>query len=1495
MAAGWNSPKATALIAPPTGARSAPAETEKIDLALRDALQSDSDQPVRVIVRLRDATGRRTAAFSAAAQAGADGAITATERQQFVSALRDAADQSQRSLLSFLYRPDVSARVRHLRAFWIVNAVALSASRDVIEAIARRADVERVYLDERRQWITTAPLRLHAQSRALPPLADTHDARGTQDAVPHAETRDAEARLRDVVLRPTASALSPGDVAWGVARVNAPAVWRGLGVRGEGVVVAAIDTGVDWTHPALQSRYRGWNGGPAADHLHNWFDATHEGAVYPSDLHGHGTHVMGTMVGLNGIGVAPGARWMAAKGLDGSGAGYYSWLHAAFQFMLAPNGNPAMAPHIVNNSWGSDNATDTEFTDDIAALRAAGIFVVFANGNNGPAPGTVGSPASLPQAVGVGASDPYDNVARFSSRGPSPFGSAVRPHVVAPGVGVRSSAPGGAYWSWNGTSMAAPHVAGVAALVKSAAPALDPATMLFVLTSTAKPLSTTIPNNDSGWGLVDALRAVLAVTTSGAISGQVLYAMQPVSGALVTVHTPHGALSQTVGADGAFGFALTAGVYTVTAAAFGFYPSTSPPVIVQSGQVSLVNLSLSLMPSGIVRGVVTDVLSGAALTQTLVRALGTPKQSRAHVDEIAGYYVLNLPAGTYTIEARLVGYQTQRQVITVTDGGITDAHFALTPTQRLLLVDSGDWYYASAAPFYRQALDALGLGYDEHTVRQLPHDTPTITQLRQYDAVIWSSPFDSPALIGAHEVISAYLRSGGKLMLSGQDVAFYDGYLMGIVPYLNLMQVAYQADDVSGRTVLGRPSDLLSGRVFSITGGDGANNQSLVDAVLLRDPDRAQPLARYEPPDDARHQAGVFAGQCLPYRSAFFAFGFEAISSASERATVMRRVLDAFDAPKPTVGVELQSRDAYFTSAPVGLPGSVVTHALRVRHVGDGGVTDTITLTLSGNQWDAALSADLVQLAPCSSTVVIISHTIPLTVGWDARDTFTVTATSVTSPAVSATISFTSKSPAPVLLVDDDRFFDREAEFLDALAANGNLRVDRWDTGWRSGGAGLSSAPTITALRMYPLVIWFNGYDWFDPLREGEAERLQAYLDSGGRLLISSQAMLYYLPAHPFTRQYLGVGDVDFNDLISHTHGAPSHPLGEGFGGGSLLNALGDFPYNWNLGVTLQPLRGAAVGLRADSRQPAALAQRVSSVHALPHSGLPGHLSPAEGRSIFLPFALELLTDTVRADLLNRAVGWLSWLGQSSLVPHARRVMPGDRVTFTLRLTMDESPTTPTLTQQVAISVSLSSRLTLAQTTLNDPAPNRAGEWRGALAPGDVLTFTFVVTADPSMALGEVATATLHVTLEDLDLHFTRDAVVQASPALTASLDAHGAPFWNRPLTVTFALTNTGAVSAADARATIAVPFGLRLITTSVQSPATGTAIAHGNVITWHGGLSAGESVTLTYAISLPANAAGRAFYHAAWYDNGGALPEQVEVWIAPRGVHERFLPLVRR
>jgi subtilisin family serine protease len=321
---------------------------------------------------------------------------------------------------------------------------------------------------------------------------------------------------------------APGGVQWNVSRIGADKVWDEFGVRGEGIVIGQSDSGVDVDHPELADGYRGKDEGDD----YNWFDPWN-GTTSPYDEGGHGTHTLGTVLGQNGIGVAPGATWFACANLTrnlGNPALYLDCM----QFMLAPfplggdpftDGDPTRAADVLNNSWGCPEIEGCDPQALIAGanhLREAGIFVVVSAGNDGPNCSTVNAPLSLYDSVfSVGAVDSNGNVTEFSSRGPvtADGSNRIKPDIVAPGRNIFSALPGGTYGALEGTSMAGPHVAGAVALLWSADPSLigDIDRTEQILIDTAQPYTGSmslgcfegnVPNAAFGYGIVDVYAAV---------------------------------------------------------------------------------------------------------------------------------------------------------------------------------------------------------------------------------------------------------------------------------------------------------------------------------------------------------------------------------------------------------------------------------------------------------------------------------------------------------------------------------------------------------------------------------------------------------------------------------------------------------------------------------------------------------------------------------------------------------------------------------------------------------------------------------------------------------------------------------------------------------------------------------------------------------------------------------------------------------------------------
>jgi subtilisin family serine protease/subtilase family serine protease len=419
----------------------------RLEQKLRDAAPGET---IPVIVEMKDQMK------PAPPPARLSKAVRKARVKALVAALKDRADRGQLGIRAELAQQQALGAVRRMQAFWIFNGVALTANEAVIRRLAARDDVLEVRTDE-----------------LIPPPP-----------------------------MPASAQLGSGPAEWNIALIRAPEVWAlDPDYNGAGVVVGSFDTGVDVSHPDLFPGYRG-------NDAISWFDPYGQHS-FPYDFHGHGTHTTGTAVGGSAggthIGVAPGAKWIAAKAWADDGTGFTSDFHRIFEWFLAPGGDPANAPDVVINSWAlSLGGCITEFQADIQAWRAAGIFPAFAAGNSGSGAGSVRSPGAYAEAFAVGATDILDEVASFSSRGPSPCGGAVKPDMSAPGDSVRSSIPGG-YATFSGTSMATPHVAGAVAVLRSIKPELTLDELAEALKAGATDVATPGLDNASGAGRLDLL------------------------------------------------------------------------------------------------------------------------------------------------------------------------------------------------------------------------------------------------------------------------------------------------------------------------------------------------------------------------------------------------------------------------------------------------------------------------------------------------------------------------------------------------------------------------------------------------------------------------------------------------------------------------------------------------------------------------------------------------------------------------------------------------------------------------------------------------------------------------------------------------------------------------------------------------------------------------------------------------------------------------------
>jgi subtilisin family serine protease len=375
------------------------------------------------------------------------------QQQRVVRTLQAQAERTQPEVLGRLAAFEASGKAADILPYWIFNGVSLKATPEVIEFLSRRPEVAQILPDR----VFPAPQGAPAASQ--------------------------------VVLNLDAT--------------QATYLWS-LGYRGQGVVVANMDTGVSLNHPDLVAQWRGGS--------NSWFDPHGEHPLSPSDSNGHGTWTMGVMVGRShsgtSIGIAPEARWIAVKIFNDQGYASSSAIHAGFQWLLDPDGDPSTddAPHIVNNSWSFlSPGCYLDFQEGLRSLRAAGILPIFAAGNSGPGENSSVSPSNYPEAFSVGSIDNWGAISTTSSRGPAQCGGTrpYFPDIVAPGVGIYSTGLDGGYAYASGTSMAAPHVAGGLALLLSAFPGLTLAEQEAALRLSARDLGQIGPDDTYGHGALD--------------------------------------------------------------------------------------------------------------------------------------------------------------------------------------------------------------------------------------------------------------------------------------------------------------------------------------------------------------------------------------------------------------------------------------------------------------------------------------------------------------------------------------------------------------------------------------------------------------------------------------------------------------------------------------------------------------------------------------------------------------------------------------------------------------------------------------------------------------------------------------------------------------------------------------------------------------------------------------------------------------------------------
>ncbi|GAA1739301.1 hypothetical protein GCM10009809_38430 [Isoptericola hypogeus] len=605
--------------------------------------QPDGDAKVEASVA-RALTAEKESTFYVVMDDQAD--LSAAERRKShtakaeatVEALQDTATTTQEPVRALLDAEGVG-----YEPFWIANVLRVTTDDPaVVEQLTARDDVAEIVGEQHYEL---------QDSEASPAAL----ASAVESATEADGTADETGTTADDAVTPE----------WGVADIKADQVWSTYDDRGEGIVIANIDSGVQYDHPALVDSYRGNLGDGTFDHDYNFYDPTGTCGDTPCDNNGHGTHTMGTMVGADGIGVAPGATWIAAKGCEARSCSDASLL-AAGQWILAPtdangqNPRPDLAPNVVNNSWGGGQTSF--YGETVAAWNAAGIFDAFAAGNDGDGRtcSTATSPGAQQAVYAVGAYDAAGKIASFSGYGPSALDGSATPSLSAPGVNVRSTYPGSTYTALNGTSMATPHVAGAVALLWAQAPSLigNIEGTRTLLDDTARDVEDVRcggdadDNNVWGEGKLDVLAAVDAAPHTAATVTGTVTDTDGAPASNVTVKASGTGVSRTVTtkADGSYRMTLAAGTYTLDVAGYGYAPQSLEGVELAAGEDVAQDFSLAAVPSHAVTGTVHDA-NGDVLARATVAVSGTPLDA-VTTDARGRFSVPAVAEGDYTLVTR---------------------------------------------------------------------------------------------------------------------------------------------------------------------------------------------------------------------------------------------------------------------------------------------------------------------------------------------------------------------------------------------------------------------------------------------------------------------------------------------------------------------------------------------------------------------------------------------------------------------------------------------------------------------------------------------------------------------------------------------------------------------------------------------------------------------------------------------------------------------------
>ena len=646
---------------------------------------------------------------------------------------------------------------------------------------------------------------------------------------------------------------------YGIRQIKATSVWNYFGLKGSGVRVGILDTG--WSnHEELRGKV-----------IHSRDFVSEYQLNEPNDDHGHGSHCMGIIAGGNAsgkaIGVAPGAKFLVAKIFSDLGYTHESIILRAMQWIADPDNDPTTDdfPRVINNSWGHPRGSDKEekpLWDALSTWRKLGIIPIFAAGNEGPEKETISSPASFPHVLAVGSANRWRFVHKSSSRGPARWGGQriIKPDMLAPGVAIFSVDHKGGYVKKTGTSMAAPHVTGIVALMLQARPKITADRVIDLLQKSSSIGYEEFGNHKYGYGNVNARMALALLNRENQLLLKINSGTRIASVKVSPLEVTYAANTL-----GELLISLPSGKFEFEVSAFG-YETEDFKIKVERHEN--IEKEITLEPAELY-DVELQVFSPERVSvDAEVEILHTPIEP---MQTEGGSLKVELPKGEFEVLVQSRGYLPLKETIKVKKSAEFPLQLSHLPD--VLVID--DDYANASEEIYADALNS----------NQLTHQTKKVEEgieklfMMSFEKIIWYTGSSGLGTLNPRdrEFIQDYVESGGRLLLTGQDIGFEIGKSKFYQEFLG----AEFLKDHSGSTHV-QASDLS----LDLTPGDNIPYVRSFDVMKVLS-EKTRALCFYEDGSVAGIHIKRGMGELI-----YLGFGFEAIAGSQARSRFLSSLTD---------------------------------------------------------------------------------------------------------------------------------------------------------------------------------------------------------------------------------------------------------------------------------------------------------------------------------------------------------------------------------------------------------------------------------------------------------------------------------------------------------------------------------------------------------------------------------------------------------------------------